>query len=176
MTNKRILQVSNCLINKLAAKQWKSEKFQTLYTIVSRYKINTFNTRRQELPSLRTLIPPNYHVNGIISPIPECVGIHVFSLIDSTKFKPKTQHIKGVHHQKLNRERGEKRRLTSELALEYIISSALKTTIGSFICHSAFFLVTALCLSCTALIKQFVGIQKTETTKTLTKERRKSRT
>lgn len=49
---------------------------------------------------------------------------------------------------------------TSELALEYIISSALKTTIGSFICHSLFFLVAVLCLSYTNLIKQLVGIEQ----------------
>jgi hypothetical protein len=34
--------------------------------------------------------------------------------------------------------------LTSELAFEYIISSAFRTTTGSFSCHSLFFLVVEL--------------------------------
>ena len=37
-----------------------------------------------------------------------------------------------------------KTEITSELALEYMISSAFRTTIGSFSCHSLFFLVVEL--------------------------------
>lgn len=44
-----------------------------------------------------------------------------------------------------------KERKTSELALEYMISSALKTTTGSFSCHSVFFLVDWLWISQTIL-------------------------
>ncbi|KAL5975876.1 hypothetical protein ACLOJK_020204 [Asimina triloba] len=45
------------------------------------------------------------------------------------------------------------RKRTSELALEYMISSAFKTTRGSFSCHSLFFFVEALWTSFTTLIK-----------------------
>jgi hypothetical protein len=40
---------------------------------------------------------------------------------------------------------------TSELALEYMISSAFNTTTGNFSCHSLFFLVAALCASIASL-------------------------
>lgn len=49
------------------------------------------------------------------------------------------------------RRRGQKR--TSELALEYIISSALRTTKGSFSCHSLFLRVSGLCTSFATLIE-----------------------
>lgn len=103
---------------------------------------NTFNTWRQKLTRFSALISPNYCVNGIIQAVPKCIRIQILCLISQitrileegigNAAKDLTISMHFCKHK------------TSELALEYMISSALRTTMGSFSCHSLFFLVAEL--------------------------------
>lgn len=122
-------------------------------------KWSTFNTWGQEVSCLGGLISPYDCVNGIIEAVPERVRIQVLCLSNNqiTKILSKrgfTQHSERSKNPPPHSVRicGNERK-TSELALEYMISSALRTTTGSFSCHSLFFLVAGLWASLTTLIK-----------------------
>jgi len=118
-------------------------------------KRSTFNAWGQEVSRLGCLVSPYDCVNGIIEAVPERIRIQVLCLkqqnhkrLSKRGFTQHSERSKNPHSASIW-----ETRKTSELALEYMISSALRTTAGSFSWHSLFFMVAGLWASTTTLIK-----------------------